>query len=201
MSDLRTDAATGPTTGAGARDGTGSAGQASQVADDYNVHYLPGEHKFEITLNGKPTTISPLEAVCYVLQSRYTTMSASVAEQTREMQEQVNEINEAHRWQNAIVEAESSHAFEKPGDASPALQQWMDKNDIDVDNLGSPPDLDKLKKLETQFSNHIDQLSSTNDLKMLKLKTVVNKSQEALTGADGVEQVIKQLFQTINNRT
>lgn len=215
MNDLRTGSATGPTAGVGAGDGAGSAGQASQVANDHNVHYVPGEHRFEITLNGKPTTISPLEAVCYVLQNRYIAMSDSVAQRTQEMQDQVNEINEAQDWLNAIAKAESGGEWQKPGTASSSLKKWMTDKGITLDDWGSPPDADnptsglagltspldpgKLKEFETQFSNHIDQLSSTNDLKMLSLKTVVNKSQEALTAADGVLQEIKQLMQTINN--
>ena len=199
MSEIRTDSASGPAAGSGASSVAGGDGRAGQVADDNQVHYNAGEHKFEVTLGGKPTTISPLEAVCYVLQNRYLTMSDSVAERTQEMQEQVNEINEANDWLNAIKKAENGDPLEKPGDASTALQQWMQKNGIDVDDLGEHPDSKDLQKLETEFSNHVDELSSTNDLKMLKLKTVVNKAQEALTAADGVLQEIKQLMQTITN--
>ena len=199
MSEIRTDSSPGAGAGTVTTTGIGGDGRAGQAADDHQVHYNPGDHKFEITLDGKPTTISPLEAVCYVLQNRYLTMSDAVAERTREMQEQVNQINEANDWLNAIRNAEDGDALELPGDASAALQQWMDENGIDLDDLGDPPDLDDLEKLATQFSNHIDQLSSTNDLKMLRLKTVVNKAQEALTAADGVLQDIKQLMQTITN--
>ena len=61
------------------------------------------------------------------------------------------------------------------------------------------PDADGIKNAEGQIGNYIDQLSSTNDLKMLSLKTAVNKSQEALTAADGVLQDLKQIMQLINN--
>ena len=197
MSEIRTDSPSSAGAGAGAASGVGGDGRAGQVADDHQVHYDAGQHRFEVTLDGKPTTISPLEAVCYVLQNRYLTMSDTVAERVQEMQEQVNEINEANDWLNAISRAENGDTLEIPGDASAALQQWMDDNDIDLDSLGDPPDPDDLQKLETEFSNHVDQLSSTNDLNMLRLKTAVNKAQEALTAADGVLQDIKQLMQTI----
>ena len=199
MSELRTDSSYGATSGPVVGTGTDSTGRASQVADDNNVHYNPGDHRFEITLDGKPTTISPLEAVCYVLQNRYIAMSDSVAERTQEMQNQVNEINEANDWLNAIKTARDGNALKQPGTASASLQHWMDQNQIDFGKLGEKPEAGSLETLESQFSSHVDQLSSTNDLKMLGLKTVVNKAQEALTAADGVLQDIKQLMQTITN--
>ena len=195
MNEIRTDSSTGA--GAGTAGGVGDAGRAGQVADDNKIHYDPDRHKFVVNLDGKPTTFSPLEAVCYVLQNRYVTMSDTVAERTQEMQDQVDRINEANDWLNAIKKAENGDPLEKPGDLSDTLKQWMDKNDIHPDDLGSDTDADDLKRLETEFSNHVDQLSSTNDLKMLKLKTTVNEAQEALTAADGVLQDIKQLMQTI----
>ena len=198
MSEPRIDPSSAPAAGSGVA-AAGDDGRAGQLAEDNQVHYNAGENKFEIMLGGKPTTISPLYAVCYVLQNRYLTMSDAVAERTQEMQQQVNEINEANDWLNAIKNTDAQHPFRKPGDASSALQQWFDKNKIDVDALDDHPDSNVLQKLETDFSNHVDQLSSTNDLKMLKLKTVVNKAQEALTAADGVLQEIKQLMQTITN--
>ena len=194
MSEMRIDSSSGPNPGSGAAAGADD-GRASQVADDNQVRYFPGDHRFEITLGGKPTTISPLEAVCYVLQNRYVTMSDAVAVRTQEMQDQVNEINESNDWLNAIKKAQDGGSLQKPGDASTALRQWMQKNHIDVRH----PDSDDLKKLETEFSNRVDQLSSTNDLKMLQLKTAVNKTQEALTGADAIRVDLKELIQTIQN--
>ena len=199
MNQLRTDSFSGPGPGVKSATGSGDDDRAGQVAEDNQVNYNADDHNFEITLDGKPTTISPLEAVCYVLQNRYLTMSDTVAERTQEMQDQVNQINEANDWLNAVKEAEDGEPFKMPGDPSPELQQWMDDNDIDADSLGDDPDADDLKKIEAQLSNHVDQLSSTNDLKMLSLKTAVNKAQEALTAADGVLQDIKQLMQTITN--
>ena len=64
-------------------------------------------------------------------------------------------------------------------------------------DVGNSPDADGLKKAEGRINNYVDGLTSTNDLKMLELKTSVNKAQEALTAADGVLQDLKQLMQTI----
>ncbi len=185
----------GPTAGSG----TGTDGRASDVADDHQVHYIPGEHRFEVTVDGKTTTLPPLMAVCMVLQNRYLALNDSVAEKTEAMQDQVNQINEANDWLDALKKAEGPDGkFEKPsGEVSDGLQKWMDDHDIDPDDIGDPPDADKLHSFETQFTTHVDQLSSTNDLKMLQLKTAVNKAQEALSAADGVLQDLKQLMQTI----
>ncbi len=172
-------------------------GQASQVADENQVHYDPGQHEFEVLLDGKMEKLSPLEAVCLVLQNRYIALSDETARKTQDMQDQVNQINEANKWLGAVKDGEDSGSLDSPGDPSESLQQWMDDNDIDVDALGDSPDSDDLKGAETKLSNYVDQLSSTNDLKMLSLKTTVNKSQEALTAADGVLQELKQLMQTI----
>ena len=171
--------------------------QASRIAQENQVHYDPGQHEFEVLLDGRMEKLSPLQAVCLVLQNRYIALSDETAQKTRDMQEQVNQINEANDWLRAVKEGEDSGSLDSPGEPSDSLKQWMEKNDIDVDALSDSPDNDDLKSAETKLSSYVDQLSSTNDLKMLALKTKVNKSQEALTAADGVLQELKQLMQTI----
>ena len=174
--------------------------RASQIARENQVNYVPGEHRFQVMLDGKPTTISPMEAVCLVLQNRYITMSDLTAQKTQEMQEQVNQINDANAWLNAVKNAgDDGKSFTPPAGASAGLKQWMTDHHLDTKDVEDHPDADGVKKAEGEISNYIDQLSSTNDLKMLDLKTAVNKSQEALTAADGVLQDLKQLMQLINN--
>ena len=177
--------------------GDGDA-RASEVARDNEVHYVAGEHKFQVTIDGIPTDISPLEAVCLVLQQRYITMSDRTAQQTREMQEQVNEINDANAWLRAVTSAGGDGgSFSPPAGASDGLKEWMDEHGIDTEGVDDSPDADGLENAEARINNYIDQRTSTNDLKMLELKTTVNKTQEALTAADGVLQDLKQLMQTI----
>ena len=197
MSDV--PAVSSPTGGTGAPAGTGDDGRAGAVANDHQVHYVAGEHRFETMLDGKPTTLSPLEAVCLVLQNRYLALSDSTAEKTAEMQDQVNQINEANDWVNALKQADKKDgSFTKPsGKPSDALSKWMKDNGVDPDDIGHHPDAATLQSLQTKFTSRVDSLSSTNELKMLELKTAVNKSQEALTAADGVLQDLKQLMQTI----
>ena len=77
----------------------------------------------------------------------------------------------------------------------------MSDHGLDTKDVDDHPDADGVKKAEAEIGNYIDQLSSTNDLKMLDLKTAVNKSQEALTAADGVLQDLKQLMQLIKSTT
>lgn len=162
------------------------------------MNYVPGEHRFQVMLDGKPTDISPLEAVCLVLQQRYVKMSVVTAEKTREMQEQVNQIGDGSSWLTAVKDAGADgKSFKPPAGASAGLKKWMTDHGLDVTDVDDHPDADGIKKAEGEISNYIDQLSSTNDLKMLSLKTAVNKSQEALTAADGVAQDLKQLMQTI----
>ena len=181
---------------------TGTAGdaRAAALAGDHQVGYVAGEHRFEVMLDGKPTTISPIEAVCLVLQNRYLALSDSTAQKTRAMQDQVNEISEANNWLNALRGARGAGTFTKPtGTTSASLSTWMTSNGIKVDDISADVDEATLDSLESKFSSRVDQLSSTNELKMLELKTTVNKSQEALTAADGLLQDLKQLVQTITN--
>ena len=174
--------------------------EASRIAQENQVSYVPGDHKFQVVIDGKPTDISPLAAVCLVLQQRYITMSDITAEKTREMQEQVNQINEANAWLNALGNAgDDGESFTPPDGASVGLKEWMTDHGLDTTGVTDPLDADGIENAEGKISNYIDQLSSTNDLKMLSLKTAVNKSQEALTAADGVLQDLKQLMQAINN--
>ena len=193
-----------PTVGSGGTsavpDSGGGDARASQVAHMNKVHYVPGEHRFEVTIDGKPTTISPLEAVCLVLQNRYITMSNRTAQQTQAMQEQVDQINDANAWLQAVTEAGGDgDKFSAPAGASDGLKDWMEEQGIDTTGVDNSPDGDGLKDAEGRINNYIDGLTSTNDLKMLELKTSVNKAQEALTAADGVLQDLKQLMQTITN--
>ena len=179
--------------------GDGDAG-ASRVARDNQVNYVPGEHRFQVMLDGKPTDISPMEAVCLVLQQRYIAMSDVTAQKTREMQDQVNQINEANSWLTALKNAgDDGKGFKPPAGDSGGLTKWMTDHGLDTTDVADKPDTNGVKNAEGQISNYIDQLSSTNDLKMLSLKTAVNKSQEAMTAADGVFQDLKQLMQLINN--
>ena len=190
-----------PATGGQAWPAASGDGRASAVADDHQVHYVAGDHHFEMMVDGKPTTLSPLEAVCVVLQNRYLALSDSTAQKTQAMQDQVNQINETNDWLNAVRQSHASgQAFKKPTTAASAsLTKWMTDNGVDTDSIGDPPDGAKLDSLESKFTSRVDQLSSTNELKMLDLKTTVNKSQEALAAADGLLQDLKQLMQTITS--
>ena len=178
----------------------GGDADARRVAQENQVNYVPGEHRFQVMLDGKLTNISPMEAVCLVLQQRYIAMSDVTAQKTREMQDQVNQINEANCWLNALQSAgDDGKSFTAPAGASGGLTEWMNAHGLDTKDVADRPDANGVKNAEGQISNYIDQLSSTNDLKMLSLKTAVNKSQEAMTAADGVLQDLKQLMQLINN--
>lgn len=167
-----------------------------------DVHYIAEDHQFQVMVDGKLVDISTLEAVMLVLMQRYTTMSDVTAEKTREMQEQINQIKEANGWLNAVTDAALGGELEHPPGAAPAgsfllLMAWMMENGLDTASYNYPPTIEDLKKIQAQISNYVDQLSSNNDLRMLSLKTAVNKSQQAITAADGVLQNIKQLMQTI----
>ena len=197
MTEVQSVTGGGPNSVSTAGDGDS---EASRIARENQVNYVPGEHRFQVTLDGKPTTISPLEAVCLVLQNRYITMSDVTAQKTREMQDQVNQINEANSWLNAVKNAgDDGKSFTPPAGGSGGLTKWMTDHGLETTGVSDHPDADGVKNAEGQISNYIDQLSSTNDLKMLSLKTAVNKSQEAMTAADGVLQDLKQLMQLINN--
>ena len=191
---------TGGGSGAVSAAGDGDA-RADRIARENQVNYVPGEHRFQVMLDGKPTDISPLEAVCLVLQQRYIKISDATALKTQEMQEQVNQISDASAWEYAVKEASADgKSFSPPHGASVGLTEWMRSQGLDIKDVTDSPDADGIKNAEGRISNYIDQLSSTNDLKMLSLKTAVNKSQEALTAEDGVLQDIKQLALTIANR-
>ncbi len=181
-----------------------------QVSGEHQVSYIPEEHQFQMMVNGESVKISTLEAVMFVLQQRYVAMSDVTAERTREMQQQVNLIKEANRWLNAVTDATIDGDFERPavdGDDdsaetesdTDALLAWMNSHDLDTSGYQDPPTIEDFKHAQTQISNYVDQLSSNNDLRMLSLKTAVNKAQQAMTAADGVLQNIKQLMQTITS--
>ena len=182
-----------------------SAGQArpsddelrSALADPSRSHYDRTRHVFELTIDGKKVTVPPMFATVLVSQNRYLVLGDRSAMQTREMQSQVNRISEANRWLGAVQDAERTGTEIKtpPGTMSDAFKKWLSDNDIDLDDIGT--DRDKQAAFENKLSNYVDELSSTNNLKMLELKMTTNKQQESLTLSNGMEQVSKQLWQSI----
>ena len=167
-----------------------------------DVHYIAEDNQFQVMVDGKLVDVSALEAAMLVLMQRYITMSDVTAEKTREMQDQVNQIKEANVWLNRVTTAALGSEIAHPDasgvfGATLALIVWMDGNGLDKSAYVYPLTAQDFKTIETQISNYVDQLSSNNDLRMLSLKTAVNKSQQALTAADGILQNIKQLMQTI----
>ena len=175
----------------------GAVPPPNQAPDESQVSYMPEEHQFQVVVDGVLTNISTLEAVCFVLRQRYVAMSDVTAERTREMQQQINLIKEANSWLNAVTDATIDGEFETPEGATEDLVEWMNSNGLDTAGYEDPPTIEDYKNAQAQISNHVDQLSSNNDLRMLSLKTAVNKSQQAMTAADGVLQNLKQLMQTI----
>ena len=86
-----------------------------------------------------------------------------------------------------------------PESDTDALLAWMNQHGLDTSGYEDPPSIQDFKHAQAQISNYVDQLASNNDLRMLSLKTAVNKAQQALTAADGILQNIKQLMQTITS--
>ena len=112
-----------------------SVGATSRTPDERHVTYVPEEHRFRMTVDGKPVYISTLEAVMFVLQQRYIAMSDVTAEKTREMQEQVNTIKEANRWLNAVTEAAVTGEF-----VAPQVQDDQSVPTGPYDSSGSTPE-------------------------------------------------------------
>ena len=170
-----------------------------QVSNENQVSYVAEDHQFQIMTNGEKVNISTLEAVMFVLQQRYVAMSDVTAEKTREMQEQVKQIKEANAWLNAITESAITGDQHYPPGTNEWMSTWMTRHGLDPSGYQNPRTAENFRNAQAQVSNYVDQLSSNNDLRMLSLKAAVNKSQQALTAADGVLQNIKQLMQTITS--
>ena len=170
---------------------------ASETPDNSQWNYIAEVHQFQITVDGKQVNVSTLEAVMFVLQQRYVAMSDVTAEKTREMQEQVDQIKEANAWLNAAAESAATGEQHHPPDAHEPMSAWMTRNGLDPSGYEDPMTVENFRNAQAQISNYVDQLSSNNDLRMLSLKTAVNKAQQAMMAADGVLQNIKQLMQTI----
>ena len=199
MSIEHTGAAQGAQAHSAAQAGN-DATRAAQIAAEHHVRYLPEEHVFRVNIGGVPTDLSPLEAVSLVLQQRYITMSNITAEKTLEMQDQVDAISGANQWLDSLRRQDGNgHTVTTPQGESGHILAWMDRNGLETDGLSDRPNAEQAKKMESAVSNYVDKLSSTNDLKMLSLKTSVNKAQEALSASDALLQNLKQLMQLINS--
>ena len=194
---------TGATQGAQAQSAPqagNDAARAAEIAAEYHVRYLPEEHVFRVNIGGVPTDLSPLEAVSLVLQQRYITMSNITAEKTLEMQDQIEAISSANQWLESLRRQDGNgHGVTPPQGESGKILTWMRNNGLNVDASSDQPNAEQAKKMESEISNYVDKLSSTNDLKMLSLKTAVNKAQEALSASDALLQNLKQLMQLINS--
>ena len=176
-----------------------SVSAANETPDNSQWNYIAEDRQFQITVDGKLVNVSTLEAVMFVLQQRYVAMSDVTAEKTREMQEQVDQIKEANAWLNAITESAATGEQHYPPGTNEWMSTWMTRHGLDPSGYENPRTVENFRNAQAQISNYVDQLSSNNDLRMLSLKTAVNKAQQAMTAADGVLQNIKQLMQTITS--
>ena len=184
------------------------ASHQQQHPSNFMVTYVPDTGKFMVTEDdGTQFEVSPMMAVLYVLQHRYVVLSEVTAEKTRELQEQITQINEANVWLNAVTTAAGDSDFIAPTstgeegeeDHLSLLTTWMEDNGLDTSSFDDPPSLEDFKNAQIQISNYVDQLSSNNDLRLLSLKSTVAKAEQALSAADGVLQNIKRLMQMLAN--
>ncbi len=140
------------------------------------------------------------DAMALLFIQRAQTMTDLATDRAQTAQEKLHEIQEARDMLSRMRELKQEADHEDSTTKMPAdMKEFCDKNNISWDKTGGD-DYHNKKEWDVNIQymqDHVDKLSSDNDLFMIKLKSVINKSQEATQAADSLMTKNKEVVSGI----
>ena len=135
--------------------------------------------------------MSVMEAVSMLFIERSEVFSDLAADKIQSSQAKLKEIKTAREWLQKMRTAKSN-AGEGSSDMSVEMMNWMKEQDIGRSGTGEFYDSGTKVKYNkdqwdvaiTNTSSHIDTLTDSNQLEFLKLKSTVNKLDEAVSASN-----------------
>ncbi len=164
---------------------------------------MPGvglNQKIEAQGNGSVkyggTEMSVQELVMMVFMMKAEVMSSVAADRASDAQSKLDLIKKARAFLTDM-DVKKNDAKTKGGstEMSADMKSFMKANGIKWDTTGDDDwhDSDQWDINKQYMNDFIDKQSSNNDLQMIKLKSVINKQQEAVQGSDSMVGRIKEL--------
>lgn len=135
------------------------------------------------------------ELVMLVFMMKSETMSNLASDRAADAQANLQQIQKARGYSSQVGQLKSQAGggtSSMPAD----MKKFFQDNGIKWSKEGAQgkDDWDITKQY---LNDYIDKLSSNNDLKMIKLKSIINKQQEAAQGADSMVTISKQTMGSI----
>ena len=158
----------------------------SPVASSTNTVQVEGG---QVYYNGEPTTI--MQAVMLIQIGFAQESQGIAADRAQDAQDRLDEIKEV-RSMISTMQTEKQYAADEKGDWAGYVNATDAKNYLEANGLefsgyesGSGWASEDQMEVNIQtLQSHLDDLTSQNDLEMVKLKNTLNQQNEALTAAN-----------------
>ena len=143
----------------------------------------------QLTYDGSPTNI--LQAVMLVQLGFANEMQGIATDRASDAQDRLDEIKKVRSYISRMQTMKQNAAEDDDDDA--AVMLYKDINDYmtshgmevnSVDDAGWSATEDDMKVNIQAMQSHLDNLTSQNDLEMVKLKNTLNQQGESLTAAN-----------------
>ena len=145
------------------------------------------------------TSMSLNEKLLMLFINRAQTMQGIAGDRTEEAQDKLKEIQDARAMKSRMNDLKQKANDDGHAVMPQDMKDYCEAHNIDWDHTGHDDNHNKDEwGVNIQYmDDFIDKLSSNNDLFMIKLRSVVDKSNEAVQGAGGVESQAKDLMKDI----
>ena len=132
------------------------------------------------------TSMSVMEAVSFLYLERSETFSQLSRDKMQDAQDNLNKIKEARDMLARMRQLKSEAGKKKASTMPQDMVDYCADNDIKLDETGNDNKHNK-GEWDVNIENmqaHLDSLTDSNQLEFLKLKSTVNKLDEAITAAN-----------------
>ena len=173
-----------------------------------NLKFKDVDGSREIFINGHKTSI--LAALQYIFVQNSEQMEGIASDQAESAQSKLDDIKEARHWVDQAKECKLK-AKENKGDSgsngncqsmSTDMQKYFKKHKIKWDETGKDTvhNSDEWQVNIDNLQTYENDLSDTQDLKMLKVKSAANKYSESVQAANKFLQDLTQLQHSLISR-
>ena len=145
------------------------------------------------------TSMSLNEKLLMLFLNRAQTMQGIAGDRTEEAQDKLKEIQDARAMKSRMNDLKEKADHDGHAVMPQDMKDYCEAHNVDWDHTGHDDNHNKDEwSVNIQYmDDFIDKLSSNNDLFMIKLRSVVDKSNEAVQGASGVENQAKDLMKDV----
>jgi hypothetical protein len=139
------------------------------------------------------------DAMALLFIQRAQTMTDLASDRAQTAQDKLKDIQAARDMLGKMRGLKQTASKDGSSTMPPDMKAFCQEHHIHWDETGNDDKHDKDEwDVNIQYmQDYVDKLSSDNDLFMIKLKSVINKSQEATQAADGLMTKNKEVVSSI----